>query len=62
MKDFYTIAEIAELLNATPRSIYMHFYRGHLVAYRSKSHKLFFTKVEVLRFISEYYPTTTILG
>lgn len=61
MKDFLTIEEIAFITGLSKRSVYMHFYRGHLVAHmKSRSHRLYFSKVEVLRFMSEYYPNLTI--
>lgn len=54
-KECYSIADIAKLLDTTNRAIYMHYYRGHLKPIKSMSHKVYFAKAEVVKFINDYY-------
>ena len=55
-QQLFTLEEVAKWSQLSRGAIYMHFRRGHIKPEPMLSHRLYFSRSEVERFIANYRP------
>lgn len=59
-QQLFTLQEVAKWCSLSRNAMYMHYRRGHIKPEPLLAHQLYFSRAEVLRFISNYRPISVL--